>query len=117
LLLLAEMFGRRRAVLMGLLVGAAFLTRAPLAFAGPALALWMVPSWSALVDLLPAVLFFLWYNLDRFGSATESGYALASLPPWLEAQRQLGLFALAHVGMNVDYLFFHLPTFTNTFPY
>ncbi len=33
--LLAEMFGRQRAVLMGLLVGAAFLTRAPLAFAAP----------------------------------------------------------------------------------
>ena len=31
---------------MGLLVGAAFLTRAPLAFAGPVLALWVVPSWS-----------------------------------------------------------------------
>ena len=42
LLLLAEMFGRKRAVLMGLLVGAAFLTRAPLAFAGPAIALWVV---------------------------------------------------------------------------
>jgi len=43
LLLLAEMFGRKRALLMGLLVGAGFLTRAPLAFAGPALALWFVP--------------------------------------------------------------------------
>ena len=30
---------------MGLLVGAAFLTRAPLVFAGPVLALWVVPSW------------------------------------------------------------------------
>ena len=140
LLLIAEMFGKRRAVLMGLLVGAAFLTRAPVAFAGPAVALWLLPPVSELLDrarplrqriaalpwagwiwllvgFLPAALFFLWYNLDRFGSATESGYALASLPPWLEAQRQKGLFALAHVGMNVDYLFFHLPTFTNTFPY
>ena len=42
LFLLAEMFGRRRAWLMGLLVGAAFLTRAPVAFAAPALALWIV---------------------------------------------------------------------------
>ena len=140
LLLLAEMFGKRRAILMGLLVGAAFLTRAPLAFAGPAIALWAVPSWSALADgtrsirervaglpwadwlwlivgFAPAVLFFLWYNLDRFGSATESGYALATLPPWLEALRQQGLFSTAHIGMNIDYLFLKLPTFTNTFPY
>ena len=140
LLLLAEMFGKRRAILMGLLVGAAFLTRAPLAFAGPALALWAVPSWSALVDgsrsirdrltglpwadwvwlivgFAPSVVFFLWYNLDRFGSATESGYALATLPPFLEVLRQQGLFSTSHVGMNIDYLFFKLPTFTNTFPY
>jgi hypothetical protein len=140
LLLLAEMFGKRRAILMGLLVGAAFLTRAPLAFAGPALALWVVPSWSALVDgtrsirervtglpwsdwiwllvgFMPSVLFFLWYNLDRFGSATESGYALATLPPWLEQLREEGLFSTSHIGMNIDYLFFKLPTFTNTFPY
>ena len=44
LLLLAEMFGRKRAFLMGLLVGAAFLTRAPVAFAAPAVALWLIPS-------------------------------------------------------------------------
>ena len=40
LLLLIELFGKRRALLMGLLVGAAFLTRAPVAFAAPAVALW-----------------------------------------------------------------------------
>ena len=44
LLLLAELFGRRRAVLMGLLVGAAFLTRAPVAFAAPAVALWLLAA-------------------------------------------------------------------------
>jgi hypothetical protein len=140
LLLLAEMFGRQRAILMGLLVGAAFLTRAPLAFAGPVMALWVVRSWGDVlgaghalgdrvralpwadwlwlfVGFAPALLFFFWYNLARFGSATESGYALATLPPWLEAQRQLGLFSTAHVSMNLTYLFAKLPAFTNTFPY
>jgi len=140
LLLIGEMFGRRRALLMGLLVGAAFLTRAPLVFAGPVLALWVVPSWGDVlgagrslgdrvralswadwlwlfVGVAPALVFFFWYNLDRFGSATESGYALATLPEWLELQRQKGLFAAAHVGMNLNYLFLKLPAFTNTFPY
>ena len=125
---------------MGLLVGAAFLTRAPLVFAGPVLALWVVPSWDdvlgagrslgdrvralpwadwlwLIVGVAPALVFFFWYNLDRFGSATESGYALATLPEWLELQRQKGLFAVAHVGMNLNYLFLKLPAFTNTFPY
>jgi hypothetical protein len=44
LLLLAELFGRQRAFLLGLIVGAAFLTRAPLAFAGPVVALWLIRS-------------------------------------------------------------------------
>ena len=73
--------------------------------------LWLI------VGVAPALVFFFWYNLDRFGSATESGYALATLPEWLELQRQKGLFAVAHVGMNLNYLFLKLPAFTNTFPY
>jgi len=38
---LIELFGRRRAWLIGLLAGAAFLTRAPLAFAVPVYAIWL----------------------------------------------------------------------------
>ncbi len=140
LLLLAEMFGRRRPLLMGLLVGAGFLTRAPIAFAGPVMALWVIDAWPVLlgagrslaervraipwvawgwliVGFAPALAFFFWYNAARFGSPLESGYALASLPDWLERQRQQGLFALVHVPMNLDYLFIHLPTLTSTFPY
>jgi len=140
LLLIAELYGRRRLLLVGLLVGAGFLTRAPLAFAGPVMALWVIDAWPALVGtgrrvgdrlraipwggwarllagFAPALAFFFWYNLARFGSFTESGYALATLPPWLEAQRQQGLFALVHVPMNLDYLLLHLPTPTRTFPY
>ena len=44
LLLLAELFGRQRALILGLLVGAAFLTRAPVAFAAPTIALWLIPA-------------------------------------------------------------------------
>jgi hypothetical protein len=33
------------------------------------------------------------------------------VPPFLEAQRALGLFSIAHVPMNLDYLFIHLPQF------
>jgi hypothetical protein len=140
LLLIAELFGKQRAVILGLLVGFGFLTRAPVAFAGPAVALWLVPSWTAVlgrgrslaarvgalpwrrwawlaVGFAPALAFFLWYNADRFGSPFESGYALATLPDWLEAQRQQGLFSLSHVGMNFDYLFTMLPYRTAEFPY
>jgi hypothetical protein len=139
LLLLAEMFGRQRALLMGFLVGLGFLTRAPLAFAGPGLAVWVLlrsdaldrgvaiadrarrlpwRDWALLiVGFLPSLAFFLFYNWARFGSVLESGYALATLPAWLETLREQGMFSTAHVGMNLDYLFWKLPRFTDTFPW
>jgi hypothetical protein len=127
---LIELWGSRRAWLIGLLAGAAFLTRAPLAFAIPFLALllagdriweprrWPWRTWIELaLGVLPSIAFFFWYNAARFGSPFESGYGLALLPAWLEAQRQLGLFSTAHLEMNIDYLFLHLPKFSLTFPF
>jgi hypothetical protein len=124
---------------MGLLVGFGFLTRAPLAFAGPGLALWVLSDsgaldrgqalgqriaalpwrgWGLLIlGFAPSLAFFLWYNWARFGSVTESGYALATLPGWLEALRQQGLFSPVHMGMNMEYLFLKLPKPTAEFPW
>jgi hypothetical protein len=127
---LIELWGKRRAVVIGLLAGAAFLTRAPLALAVPFYALllagdtlwepatWPWRRWGALAaGVLPAIAFFFWYNVARFGSPIESGYTFATLPPFLEAQRQIGLFSLAHLPMNLDYLLVHLPTPSAKFPY
>ena len=119
---LIELWGSRRAWLIGLLAGAAFMTRAPLAFALPFYALllagdriweprrWPWRTWIELViGFLPMLAFFFWYNAARFGSPLESGYGLALLPDWLEAQRRQGLFSTSHIAMNVDYLFLHMP--------
>jgi hypothetical protein len=139
---LIELWGRQRAMLIGLIAGAAFLTRAPLAFAIPFYALMFdsppaLPSaevvggyvasiarsarlrhWIELgLGVLPAIVFFFLYNKVRFGSPWESGYGLATVPAFLEAQRALGLFSLAHVPMNLDYFLFHLPMVIPTFPY
>jgi hypothetical protein len=137
---LIELWGRRRPLLVGLLAGAAFLTRAPLAFAVPfylllvdpwvaearaaepgvraAIRRWPVRRWALLAaGLLPSIGFFFWYNAVRFGSPLESGYALAALPRWLDAERKIGLFSLAHVPMNLDYLFLHLPTVISDPPF
>jgi len=130
LLCLIELWGSRRGWLVGLLAGFAFLTRAPLAFAIPFYALllagdriweprrWPWRTWIKLtLGVLPSIAFFFWYNVARFGSPLESGYALALLPSWLEAIRQHGLFSTYDVPMNIDYLFLKVPKVIPTFPY
>ncbi len=128
LLCLIEIWGAQRAWLIGLLAGAAFLTRAPLAFAIPFYALMLDRRdqrrsfpwrrWASLAaGVLPSMVFFFAYNQVRFGSPFESGYALATLPAWLEQERAKGLFALVHVPMNLDYFLFHLPRPIPTFPF
>jgi hypothetical protein len=127
---------RPRAWLLGLLAAAAFLTRSTLLFAVPYYA-WVVagrPSsvgaaWRAVreawrpvgvIAILAgaSVAGFLWYNWARFGSPLETGYSLASLPPFLEVLREQGLFSIVHIPMNLDYLFLKGPEqFTSTPPF
>lgn len=129
---LLELWGKRRAWLIGLLAGAALLTRAPLALAIPFYALALLPSegirrpssawvpsgWGRVIierwlplalGVAPSIAFFLLYNQARFGSPLESGYALATVTDFLERQRQLGLFSFAHVPMNIDYFLLKVP--------
>lgn len=134
---LVELWGRQRPWLVGLLAGAAFLTRAPLAFAVPFYALMLLPApgrdpaklegithhyvarvreaiawrrWALLgLGVAPSIVAFFAYNQIRFGTPLESGYSLATLPDFLERQRSLGLFSLAHVPMNLEYFLVHLP--------
>jgi len=139
LLVIHELYGDRRVWLVGLLGGEAFLTRSPLVLAMPFYAFWYLADGSrtALVErargvagripwrpwvqitvaFLPALLFFLWYNAVRFGSPLESGYGLATLPEWLAARRDLGLFSPVHLALNIDLLVFHLPTPMAEFPW
>jgi hypothetical protein len=139
---LIELWGRQRAWLIGLLAGFAFLTRAPVALAIPFYALMLdgrgaVPSsvvaggyarsafrstrlraWVLLgLGVVPSIVLFFAYNQARFGSPWESGYALATLPPFLESQRGVGLFAIAHISMNLDYFLLRLPKVIDSFPF
>jgi hypothetical protein len=139
---LIELWGKQRAWLIGLLAGAAFLSRAPLAFAIPFYALMLEPrtalpttevaggyiasvarperlrAWAGLaLGVLPSIVAFFVYNQVRFGSPFESGYGLATLPAFLEANRAVGLFSLAHLPMNLDYFLLHLPKVIPDFPY
>ncbi len=135
---LLEAFGRRRPVVMGLLSGAGFLTRATLVAglpfwawralpdgirgrlpADPGAAAREIVAKTALVALgfAPAFAFALWYNAVRFGNPFESGYGLATLPAFLEVRRALGVFSLAHLSMNLEYFLWHLGTSIPDFPW
>jgi len=133
LLALIETFGRRRPLLIGLLLGAAFLTRPPVLFAGffyayvltfdrsirTSVGRWAIArDWSWLViGVLPAIAFFFWFNWVRFGSPLDSGYLEATLPPWLEAIREQGLFSISHLAQNWDYFMLHTPQQIPDFPW
>jgi hypothetical protein len=77
---------------------------------------WRSWLWLA-IGVLPAIVVFFAYNQIRFGTPLESGYALATLPPFLQALRDQGLFALSHVPMNIDYFLVHLPRPIAVFPF
>ena len=110
-LLLIEWHDRRRPWAIGLLIGLAALAR-------PTLILAAVPFGLALlaeakdrvrvlaafaVPLLGAVAVTGWWDWVRFGSATETGYAIAWLDPRgnLQALRDQGLFSTTHVPTNL----------------
>ena len=122
---LIELWGSRRAWLIGLLAGAAFMTRArspsrsrsthccsPATRSGSRGAGRAPDLDRAGARRAPDARVLLLVQRGRFGSPFESGYGLALLPEWLEAQRQHGLFSTYHVPMNVDYLFLRLPVFS-----
>ncbi len=131
---LIELWGRQRAWLIGLLAGAAFLTRAPLAFAMPFYAL-MLTSAPSLRIRIPgqylerasSVPWRSWIWLahrgrcrrswpssptTRSGSGRRSSPATRSRRCRRSSRRSgdQGLFSLAHVPMNLDYFLVHLPT-------
>jgi hypothetical protein len=127
LLLLLEATGGRSPLRMGLLVGAMFLTRAPLILALPFAIAATRPRYRApevrgnwvhatarfgvvAMACTPAVLFYLWYNAVRFGSPLQSGYGLATLTmPFLEAARSQGLMSVTHLIPNLALLLLRPP--------
>lgn len=106
---LIEWQGKRRPWVIGLAFAAASLAR-------PTLILAVIPFGLALfagagqpfrrwlgfaIPVAAAVLIYAGYNLLRFGTALDGGYATSLLVPELEERRRQGLFSLAHVPYNI----------------
>jgi hypothetical protein len=117
-----ELLGKRRPWLIGVAFGMAILSRITLVVAIPfvfAVLLFDAKrrgTKSAAIEAAVMAIFPLLalaltagYNALRFGSPLESGYALASLPPFLNGLRSQGLFSLSHVPYNLELMFLHLP--------
>lgn len=119
-LALNEFFGRRRLVLVGLLVGLAGLARPPAFLALGAFAI-AVRSPRAMVRLalgvLSPVLVMLAYNVGRFGSLLDKSQELHYLADDYRLQRPPGQFSIAHLPNNLHSWFFLGPAFQPNFPY
>ena len=115
-LAIAETLTKRRAWLVGVWLGLAFLTRASSILSlpffvwmlKPSVVTWFKPrGWLSLgaqfgLGLAVPFLFFMYYNYVRFGNPFETGYAQAVLAsPTLVAARSYGLFSLVHLPKNL----------------
>ena len=74
----------------------------------PTRAGWTVAPLARAPRFLPASCSSSLYNQVRFGTPLESGYASRRCPVASRLARA-GLFALAHIPMNLDYFLLHLP--------
>ena len=137
---LIELWGRQRAWLIGLLAGAAFLTRAPLAFAIPFYALLLTVRRRGHGPRFPAVcrasaddpVAVVGLAGARRAAGDRRLLRLQPGPLRVAARVRLrprdaaavprgparsGLFSLAHIPMNLDYFLVHLPRPIPDFPF
>jgi hypothetical protein len=125
-LFLLEWAGRRRPVVLGALLGLSFLARPTTLLAAVPFGLvliWQhrrrVPAAVAFgLPIVGAVALYGWFDWVRFGSVTETGYAISLLTqPGLEPLREQGLFSIQHVPENLRLAFLALPSTLNHLPY
>jgi hypothetical protein len=122
-----EIFGKKRPLVVGLLFGAAYLSRIHILFAVLPICFFLIKGQIfkmnnlkniALIalGLSPFVLFNALYNFARFGVWWDKGYAL--IPgvldePWYE----FGLVHPSYIPRHLKVMFTALPVFQKDFPY
>lgn len=116
-LLVWEMAGLARPVIVGALIVAAWLTRVSMLPAVPVLAviLWTRYRRTGAVAAFLSVnaagaVVYMWYNLLRFGDPFQTGYRLLSYAtPNAVALSEGGFFGLRYLSMHLHTMFLQLP--------
>lgn len=118
--LLLEWIGKKRYLIIGLLFGAIFATR-------PTAGLLFIPIFlkclyeiyqvrfnnfkkifNAFVIFIPVAITFillLWFNFARFENAFDNGYSNNEIEPVSEPLRDIGVFSVQHIPMNLYWYF------------
>lgn len=115
---------KKRVVLIGIFLGAAFLSRLPTILSLPFFVILLYSKKKELplqliklgLGILPFVVFSLFYNYLRFKNIFEFGYSL--VPGVLNDPRfKYGLVDLRYVPRHLKVVFLKLPVFSNEFPF
>lgn len=124
LLALVEAYGKRRPLLIGLLIGAATLSRLPLVLSTP---FFLYLLWQNRQDTLRRAFWMLsgvglfcalnmLYNWERFGTVSNVAYAMipeVAYAPWYKN----GIFDLRYIPRNIYAILFQPPVLIEHFPY
>ncbi len=118
-----ESFKRKRPVLVGIFLGAAFMSRLHTILAFPLFLYiffdkkyWFLNYFKIGLGAIPLLGFNFYYNFIRFGTVFDKAYLL--IPglldePWFKN----GLFNLKYIPDGLKTMFLSLPRFSNTSPY
>lgn len=117
-----EGLNKKRAYLIGICLGGAFLSRLHTILSLPFFLFliyeknWFKKFLQLALGLLPFVFFNFIYNYLRFGVIWDKAYTLIpglTTEPWY----QKGIFSLSYIPRNLKVIFTSLPVFKNEFPY
>ncbi len=120
-----ELAGLARPIIVGAAIAAAWLTRVSLLPAVPVLAAILWAKYrrpGAVVAFVAAnaagVLVYMWYNVLRFGDPLQTGYSLLSYgTPNAEALARTGFFSLHYLPLHLYTMFLQLPQLVATPPF
>jgi hypothetical protein len=119
---LVEVFGKKRPFLIGVLLGASYLSRIQVILSLP-LFLYLLkdgrnikPYVNFVMGIIPFFAFNSFYNYVRFGVFWDKGYAL--IPGVLdEPWYQKGIFDISYIPRNLKAMFWSFPKFINKPPF